>query len=231
MRAFRWYLSYIFPQRIADFSSPWNRHIRILMESGQYKLLVNGSRQSGAYIKKLWLHAFTTFGIPTRSVHTILVLGVGGGTVFHLLKDYFPRARVTAVDIDPMMFSIANQYFDLEETPRLTFIEADANTFIQRGKSHVYDLIIVDLFVGTHIPQFVLQEQFLDHIKRLLRPKGTIIINYLREREYAKRSDILLGKLQKMFQSVQEDPIYFNRFFAVTGKRTSLSRPSISSRD
>src|SRR5258706_4040565 len=156
-------LSYLLPQVIARFSTPYNRDIRILEEKGKYKLLVNGSRQSGPYIQKLWQHAFTTFGIiPSPDVRSILVLGVGGGTVIHLLHTLYSHAEITGVDIDAQMINIGKKYFGLSDIPGVALIQSDAKVFVSKARKDKkkWDMVVVDIFVGPTIPPFVAEESF-----------------------------------------------------------------------
>ena len=210
------WISYFIPQIVARYSSPYNRDIRILEEQGKYKLLVNGSRQSGEYIRKLWQHAFVSFGIiPSPDVRSILVLGVGGGTVIHLTRAIYPEATIDAVDIDKQIIEIGKKYYNLSSVSGLSLIESDARRYVDssvREKKH-WDMIIVDIFIGPTIPSFVLEDAFLRKIKSILTPRGTLLINYLREREYKSLSDLLLDKLTRIFQSVRDTEIFFNRFF------------------
>lgn len=208
--------SYIFPQTVARFSTPYNREIRINEEKGKYKLLVNGSSQSGEYVKKLWQHAFVAFGIiPSPDIRSILVLGVAGGTVIHLARALFPQALIEGVDIDPKMLDIGRQYFGLNKIEGLMLTASDAFAFLSRAadqKKH-WDLILVDVHVGPNVPPFIGEPDFLQLLKKSTSAKGMVIINYLREREYKKLSDLLFEKLNKIFQTVTETQIYFNRFF------------------
>ncbi len=212
-------LSYLIPQVVARFSTLHNRDIRILEEKGKYKLLVNGSRQSGPYIQKLWQHAFTTFGIiPSPDVRSVLVLGVGGGTVIHLLHTLYSHAQITGVDIDDKMIAIGKKYFDLDNITGLSLIQSDAKTFVAHARvdKKKWDMVVVDIFVGATIPPFVAEESFLKDVSAILTPRGTLLINYLREREYMNLSDLLLDKLSTFFHSVKDTEIYFNRFFYCT---------------
>src|SRR3989344_2102034 len=111
------WFSYIFPQTILRTSSKYNDDIRVNEERGKLKLLVNGSRESGEYIEKLWKEAFAAFGFGGLGSVTpsILVLGVAGGTVIHLLRRMFPAAAITGVDIDDVMLDIGRTYFGLGE--------------------------------------------------------------------------------------------------------------------
>ncbi len=211
-------VSYFIPQVIARFTSPHNRDIRVLEEKGKYKLLVDGSRQSGEYILTLWQQALCSFGIiPSPDVQSILVLGVAGGTVIHLLHALYPDALITGVDVDGRMIDIGEKYFGLGKVKKLTLIVSDAKEFVagSAAKKKQWDMVVVDLFVGASIPAFVGEETFLRLLKRIMTPKGMVIINYLREREYGTLADLLRTKLKKIFHSVTDCDACFNRFFVV----------------
>lgn len=210
------WVTYIVPRVIARYSSPYNRDIRVLEEKGKYKLLVDGSRQSGEYILELWQHALCEFGIiPSPDVHSILVLGVGGGTLIHLTRALYPDATIHGVDVDARMIDIGKRYFGLDNVKGLTLTVADANEFVVRSvaKKKQWDMIVVDLFVGAAIPAFVGEDWFIRSLKRMMMPKGMLLVNYLCEREYGTLSTLLLAKLTKIFHSVKDSKQYFNRFF------------------
>ncbi len=203
--------SYLIPRTVARYSTPYNKDIRILEEKGHYKLLVNGARQSGEFIRFLWQEAFAALGvIPEPKIRKILVLGVAGGTVITLLHAMYPEAVITDVDIDEKMIEIGKKYFGLS-TYKL--VVADAGDFVRRPGR--WDMIVVDLFVGAAIPPFVGEDPFLNHIARILSPGGTLLVNYLYELEYKRLSDIFRTKLQKIFPRVSDTKIHYNRFFFV----------------
>ncbi len=195
-------------------ASTHNPDIRVIREWGGMKLLVNGSRQSGPYIRGLWEKAFTRFPLKDiGGVKTILVLGLGGGTVIELLAKRYPTANITAVDIDPAMIAIAKEYFGIDKIPNVRLVRADAKQFVERAKKDAYDLVIVDLFIGREIPGFVESEQFYRSLKEVRTPDGVIILNYLRELEYQKKSDTLFSALNALFGDVHDFPLANNRFF------------------
>lgn len=210
------WLSYLIPQKIAEYTSSYNKYIRINLESGKMKLLVNGSPQSGAYIETLWNAALNAFGIPKRKhVQKVLVLGIAGGTVVHKLHALFPDAAITGVEIDPLMIEIGRKYFSLHAVRKLTMVCNDAKTFVagEARKNHTYDLVIVDMSFGRTIPSFVSEDAFIKTLKKLMSKKGCVVINYLRELEYRELSDSLMRQLQKHFFLVRDHLIYRNRFF------------------
>lgn len=207
------WLSYIFPRKVAEFSTKYNHHIRVNDEYGERKLLVNGSVQSGRYIRKLWQGAFKKFGISeNRNWKKILVLGVGGGTIIQLLHAKFPKARITAVDIDQKIIDVAKKYFLTGDTTYVNFIIEDAKKYVQKNNLK-YNCIIIDIFIGNAIPEFVKTKPFITYCKQSLTPGGAICINYLQDREYGEKSDEFNTVLRSMFTSVHDFRIANNRFF------------------
>ncbi len=204
--------TYIFPKTIFRASSRFNRDIRVVEVYGKRKLLVEGSRQSGTYMEKLWKEALRTFGFPSGDVGSILILGVAGGTVIHLLRKLYPDAHITGIDIDKTMIDIGKKYFGLNQLANTSFLAVDAKEYVGKERKK-YDLVIVDMSSGRHIPNFVLTDPFLDSLKKLLSAKGQLIINYLRENEYKEKPEILFGKLNSRFSTVKDTGMFLNRFF------------------
>lgn len=206
-----------FPVLLLETSSRYNPDIRVVREWGGLKLLVNGSRQSGRYIRMLWKRAFHKFRLERLDdIQSILVLGIGGGTVIELLATRYPGASITAVDIDSTMIAMAKEYFGIGAIPNVRLVRAEAKAFIERAKKDAYDLVIVDLFIGREIPRFVESAQFYRSIKQTLKPDGVLILNYLRERAYETKSETVFLRLKTMFRDVGDFPIANNRFFYAT---------------
>lgn len=210
------WLSYVVPQTLARPSSSYNPDIRVQIEKGSYKLLVNGSRESGPYIAELWQYAMNQLGFTNNlPVKKILILGVAGGTVIHKLHDMFPDAGMTGVDIDPVMIDIGKKYFGLGAIKNLLLVVSDANEFVAKKKKSMYDLVILDVFIGREIPDFASSVKFLQLVKGLLKPGGRLFINYLREEEYAVKAETLSKRLSSEFGDVRWIDRYNNRFFMV----------------
>ena len=209
------WLTYIVPRIVLKTSSSYNPEILVVEEAMQYKLLVNGSRESGPYIAGLWRHATSKLGVASAlPVQNILVLGVAGGTVIHQLSQMFPKANITGVDIDDEMIRLGKKYFELDMVPHLSLITADARQFVTR-KNKKYDLIVLDLFIGREIPVFVASREFLSTLKGLLAPHGRLFINFLQEKEYGKKADKLDKTLRTLFGTVDSTDYFNNRFFLV----------------
>lgn len=202
-----------------SFLSSYNPDIRVVCEWGGYKLLVRGSPQSGSYVRMLWQRAFGRFRLDAiKDVSSILVLGIGGGTVIDLFAKLYPKASVIAVDIDEVIIGIAKRYFHVDRHTGLHIVHEDANEYVARSlrAKKAFDLVIVDLFIGPEIPSFVSSEVFLGNLRRILKPSGHVLINFLRERTYQEKSDVLYTRLSAVFTTVDDMVLYNNRFFYIS---------------
>ncbi|HLD24807.1 MAG TPA: fused MFS/spermidine synthase [Patescibacteria group bacterium] len=205
------WLSYLSPQTVLRTSSRYNRDIRINEERGRQKLLVNGARESGEYIEGLWKFAFSRFHLP-KQAKNVLILGVAGGTVIRMLSQLYPKARITGVDIDEVMINIGKTYFGLNDISQATLVCDDAKNFITKTKER-FDAVIVDVFIGPDVPDFVLTEDFQKNVKNILSKTGGVMINYLRQPGYEEKATKLEHVLQNLYDEVRSVDRYNNRFF------------------
>lgn len=91
--------------------------------------------------------------INLRSVDSILILGLGGGSVIYSLIDRFNfKGFITAVEVDPVIASVADREFDISESEKLHIEINDAYRFIKKNHKK-YDLIIVDIFIDNCVPK------------------------------------------------------------------------------
>ena len=112
-----------------------------------------------------------------RKFENILVLGVAGGSVIKTLTDEIKfKGKITGVEIDANVIAIANKYFDLDKVPNLEIVIDDAFEYVLRTKLK-YDLIIIDIFEDTNMPNFLFQDFFIQRINSLLNINGFILFN------------------------------------------------------
>ncbi len=208
------WLTFLFPRTIVRTSSPYNRDICVIEDRMRYKLLVNGIHESSDYIAGFWQVALDGLQVKKLpAVQDVLVLGVAGGTVIHMLHHFFPNASMHGVDIDATMIRLGKTYFGLDTIKNLTFSVADAEVYVQKQKPASYTLIVLDLYIARHIPSFIADMKFLARVKRLLRPGGALLINYLRDGDYETKAVHLEKNLQKIYTRVSHIDHLNNRFF------------------
>jgi spermidine synthase len=110
---------------------------------------------------------------------SILVIGLGGGTLPRALMKVLPNATIDTVEIDPAVVRVAKQYFDFKPDDRVSVAELDGRVFVKRAirEQRRYDLIMLDAFDHEYIPEHLLTQEFLREVKTLLAPGGVLAAN------------------------------------------------------
>ena len=107
----------------------------------------------------------------------ILILGVAGGSVVKTLVNEIKfEGRITGVEIDKNIIEIANQYFKLNEIPNFEIVIEDAFEFILKNQK-CYDLIVIDIFQDTVMPNFLFEDYFTKKVIQSLDCKGFVLFN------------------------------------------------------
>lgn len=110
---------------------------------------------------------------------SILIIGLGGGTLPRALTTVLPEASIDTVEIDPAVVKVAKQYFSFSPSQRVTVAEVDGRVFVKRAirERRQYDLIMLDAFDHEYIPEHLLTQEFLGEVKSLLAPGGVLAAN------------------------------------------------------
>jgi spermidine synthase len=110
---------------------------------------------------------------------SILIIGLGGGTLPRALARILPTTRIDVVEIDPAVVRVAKRFFGFAPDARTTVIEADGRVFVKRAmrEQRRYDLIMLDAFDHEYIPEHLLTQEFLEEVASLLSPNGVLAAN------------------------------------------------------
>ena len=110
---------------------------------------------------------------------SILVIGLGGGTLPMAFRELLPEAVIDVVEIDPAVVTVAEEYFGFESDPDMQVYTQDARVWTKRAgrKERRYDLIVLDAFTGEYIPEHLMTKEYLEETKALLAPGGTLVAN------------------------------------------------------
>jgi spermidine synthase len=141
----------------------------------------------------------------------ILILGMAGGTTVEGYRRLFPGARLTAVEIDPLIVRVARDYFGVTEGPDLEIHIQDARLFLAGGTSP-FDVIEVDLFTGgPEIPFHVLTLEFFHLARKRLLPNGVILVHVLAPGGVGTLAGTVSVTMASVFPSVFEVPLTHSR--------------------
>jgi len=119
----------------------------------------------------------------------VLIVGLGGGSMVHFLNRYDPSVEVDAVEIDPDVVRIADEYFGTRNRKKETdkvqvnIFTADGVDFLNRTESR-YDVIYLDAFLkpaadndATGVPLRLRTREFYKRVQTKLKPDGLVVFN------------------------------------------------------
>ncbi len=137
------------------------------------------------------------FFYPPQEIRSVLVLGVGGGAVFHQLNAFVHPAKMVGVELDGQHIRVAKRFFDLKYK-NLTLYEADAYEWIESYSGPPFDMIIDDLFCdgdGDGHRVIPLDKHWFKLLNKHLSKSGVLVVNFespkeMRESAYFKESSI-----------------------------------------
>ena len=146
------------------------RFARIYFQDGLIQNMVSSDNKS----MSLYTYALEALSYAYRpKMRSALVLGLGAGMVPMRLAGN--GVKVESVDIDPASLRAATDVFGFD--PALVRAhQADARTFLRDCKGG-YDVVIVDLFHGDGVPDYLVTRDFFRDLKRCVGRDGIAVFN------------------------------------------------------
>jgi spermidine synthase len=117
---------------------------------------------------------FLLFNDIPRSV---LVIGLGGGSVAKFIYQRMPESRIRVVEISERVVTVARRYFAVpQDDARFEVIIGDGAEFVQRAQVCA-DLILADGYDGESHVEAVSTLAFYRDCHQRLNPKGMLVVN------------------------------------------------------
>jgi spermidine synthase len=127
-------------------------------------------------------HLFTSY-LFRHPQQDVLIVGLGGGGMIHFLRHADPGVRIDAVEIDPLVVKLADEYFGVRGGPNVKIVTADGLKFIAEAEKQ-YDVIYLDAFLkpspetdATGVPLSLRTQQFYEQLQTKLKPGGVVAFN------------------------------------------------------
>lgn len=170
--------SYFIPINIYKKKSTISETIEVTWNNGELVIDSKNTNYSYGSLQRILRKGLKYIGFERiRNFNNVLLLGVAGGSVIKTLVEEIKfKGKITGVEIDPAMIEVANTYFKLNEIPNLNIVIDDAFEFVLKTKES-YDLIIIDVFQDTTMPNFLFEDFFINRVNFLLRKDGFILFN------------------------------------------------------
>lgn len=191
---------------LEERKSKYNGELRVVKTFGMGTYIQsNGLTQSGGIVETIWKQTFRFLNHKSLIIDHVLILGLGGGTVAKLIKEKWPKAKITGVEIDPIMVELGKKYLGLDHT-NIKIEIADAVDFLTHRSSLAtgkYDLIIVDLYNGDKFPKQFETENYIRLTRSDLSRSGIAVFNRLYYGEKRPQAVKFGNKLGKIFSEVR----------------------------
>jgi len=172
------FLSYFIPINVYKKNSAVSNTLEVTWNNGELVLDSKNTNYSYGSLQRILRKGLKYIGFDRiKKFENILILGVAGGSVIKTLAEEVKfKGAITGVEIDPDIVEIANKYFKLNEIKNLNLVVDDAFEFVLKTKEK-YDLIIIDIFQDTTMPNFLFEDFFINRINFLLKTEGFILFN------------------------------------------------------
>ncbi|MEU9385580.1 fused MFS/spermidine synthase [Streptomyces sp. NPDC048279] len=151
-----------------------------------WTLLIDGAPQSHVdlddpaylsfeYQRRLG-HVIDLVAPPGRPVQ-VLHLGGGAFTLARYVAATRPRSTQQIVERDAALVQLVRRELPLDPSARIRVRSADARDGLGKVPEGWADLVIADVFSGARTPAHLTSTEFLDEVRRALRPGGTYAAN------------------------------------------------------
>jgi spermidine synthase len=194
-------LSFLLPIKVHEKKSVYNKNLEVTWNNGRLVLDSENTNYSFGSLQRVLKKGLKYIGYERiKNFESILVLGVAGGSVIATLKNEIQfEGKITGVEIDPTVVDLANQYFGLKEYDNFEIVIDDAFEYVLKTKEK-YDLIVIDIFQDTVMPNFLFEDFFINRINFLLNINGFILFNTMAlEYKDRRRNAIYKSKFDRNY--------------------------------
>lgn len=210
-------LSYVWPFT-SEVATDHNGELYLTLVNGRKTLNSKNANYSFGSLQQIM--EFGLSRIDLKNTKSLLLLGLGGGSVIVSLRNKFKyEGKIVAVELDNKVIELAKNEFFISAFPNLTIHNSDAFEFVKQSNPQ-YDLVIVDLFFDNVVPPQFYSEEFCQNLSSILSEKGSILFNLgINEIESQKRAKVVdyFSKKENFTTSLYEKVVDTN-FLMVADK-------------
>lgn len=202
---------------LEERKSKFNGDLKVVKALGLGTYIQAGNlTQSGGIIESMWTQTLKRVARDKQRVASVLILGLGGGTIVKLIHKNWPVATITGVDIDKEIVELGEKYLGLDKSlVKIKICDASQHTKYN-PRNTKFDLIVVDLYNGDQFPKKFETDKFINLVSKLLSKKGIAIFNRLYYKDKKIEAESFGKKLHKYFSNIEEYYPLVNKMFIVS---------------
>jgi spermidine synthase len=163
-----------------------HKPIEIVEEDGVRVLQIGGNAIQSAMrlsapdaIELDYVRAMMAFLLFCPEPRHVLMVGLGGGSMARFIHERMPDTRVTVVEINPGVVTVARRYFRFpEEDDRLEIVTGDGADAVAKRQGSC-DVLVVDGFVDGRVAGTLCTRSFYEAAFAALRPRGVMVANFM----------------------------------------------------
>jgi len=228
------------------FKPPFDKDAYFFKESNYYTIkLKKGMRDGKKSLETLVLdhliHSYTDLNDPgylkyeyiqiyeeivrwqakKRNSCNALFIGGGGYTFPRFLDARYKHAAIDAVEIDPEIIRVSQQYLGVSKDSHIRSFNEDARWFVMTSKEQgKYDFVFGDAFNDLSIPYHLTTKEFAVQLKRLMKPDGLLLVNVIDNFQHGAFMPSYIRTLEEVFGKGNVHLVLLNSDYASVGIST-----------
>ena len=116
------------------------------------------------------------FLLLVREPASIVMVGLGGGSLAKFCYRQLPACRITVVEINPHVIALRRDFCVPDNDARFEVLQGDGAAFVaEPGRS--VDVLLVDGFDHAGQPDALCSQRFYDNCFSALSPEGVLAVN------------------------------------------------------
>jgi spermidine synthase len=110
---------------------------------------------------------------------SILMIGMGGGSLARYCHKTLPNADITVVEINPHVIALRDRFQVPPESSRFRVVQADGvdHVWTMQASRVRHDIILLDAFHFDGAQESISSRAFFKACRTLLSPRGVLVVN------------------------------------------------------
>ncbi len=174
-------LSWIWPFAVKRVEGKLTAVLEVTYEQGKKVLNAGEVNYSFGALHAVFRIALQKARIIESPPADVLILGFGAGSIASIIVEEFGQhPRMTGIEADPVVMQLAREEFNIGRFADLEMENTTAEKFMTSCPSQ-FDLIAVDVFIESRVPESCKTHAFLENLYRCLSKNGRVIFNVMPE--------------------------------------------------